>query len=214
MENLLKTYCGYHPDFIDTLNLFPENIKQKFLGYLQNTENKDIFRSIIAEIQFGLQFHNLGFQLDFEKKYFNNQTPDWTISNMDSNAICEVYRLGMSAKDQIRSDFENKLLEKLQAFPFNYFVRITFLEEYFDSACYNIDLIISDIQNWLKKSERNIGDRIIIENNFLFEIIKINSKLNHISFIGNANFIDIKPRKIIQYKHLKRDNEISKKISK
>lgn len=68
MKNLLKTYCGYHPDFIDTLNLFPEDIKQKFLGYLQNTESKDKFRSIIAEIQFGLQFHNLGFQLDFEKK--------------------------------------------------------------------------------------------------------------------------------------------------
>lgn len=214
MENLLKTYCGYHPDFIDTLTLFPENIKQKFLGYLQNTESKDKFRSIIAEIQFGLQFHNLGFQLDFEKIYFNNQTPDWTISNMDSNAICEVYRLGMSAKDQIRSDFEIKLLEKLQALPFNYFVRITFLEEYFDSACHDMNLIIGYIQSWLKKSERNIGDRIRIENNFLFEITKIDSKLNHLCCIGNANSIDIKPGKIIQYEHLKRDNEISRKISK
>lgn len=133
---------------------------------------------------------------------------------MDSNAICEVYRLGMSAKDQIRSDFENNLLEKLQTLPFNYFVRITFLKEYFDSACYDIDLIISDIQNWLKKSERNIGDRIIIGNNFLFEITKIDSKLNHICCIGNVNFIDIKPEKIIQFEHLKRDNEITRKISK
>lgn len=214
MENLLKLYCSYHPDFLDTLDSFPENIKLKILKNLHNAENKVKFRSLIAEIQFGLKFHNLGFQLYFEKVYFTNQTPDWTISNKDSRAICEIYRLGMSLKDQIRSDFENKLIEKLQKIPFNYFIRITFFEEYFDPDFYDIDLIINDLQAWFKKSEKIVGDKIIIKNNFLFEVRKRNSNINHICCYGNANSIDIKPEKIIQFDHLNRDNEITKKISK
>ncbi len=214
MENLLEIYCNYHPDFYDTLKPFQENIKQKILENLQNAENKAKFRSIIAEIQFGLKFYELGFHLDYEKKYFNKQTPDWTISIENTSAICEVYRLGKSLKDQERSDFENDLIEQIERLPFNYFVRIKFLREYFETINYDVDTIINGLKSWFSKSERSIGDKIVLNENFSFEVTKNNSRVNHICCTGNTNSIDIKPDKLIQFKHLKRDNEITKKLSK
>jgi len=214
MNGLLKLYCDYHPDFLDTLNPFDEKIKQRVINNLQNADNKPKFLSIIAEIQFGLKFQDIGFGLDYEKRYSNKKTPDWTISIDNSYAICEVYRLGKSNKDQKRSDFENLLIEKIHELPFNYFIRIKFIEEYFETEKYDINEIIKDLIKWLNDSERVLGEKILIQENFSFEIAKTNTKINHICCSGNPSSIDFKPDKLIQFDYLKRNNEITKKISK
>jgi len=214
MKGLLELYCKYHPDFYESLNPFQENIKLKIIDNLKIADNKYKFRSIIAEMQFGLKFQELGFHLDYEKKYSNKQTPDWSISFGNSTAICEVYRLGKSTKDQERSDFENLLIEKIQNFPFNFFIQIRFIEEYFVAGKYSIDKIISDLYEWLSYSNRALEDKIVIQENFSFEIIKTNTKINHICCSSNPCSIDLKPEKLIQFDFLKRSNEITKKISK
>lgn len=214
MERLLETYCKYHPDFYSTLEPFSKDIKKQIIDNLENAKNESQFRSTIAELQFGLKFQNLGFILDYEKNYFNKQTPDWTISKNGISAICEVYRLGQSSKDQKRTDFENKLIEKLKTLAYSYLVKIDFIKEYFVTAEYNIDSIINELNSWFLKSKKSVNDKITIKENFHFKILKADTKHQYISCVGNANTIDIKLDKLIQFEHLKRKNEITKKILK
>jgi hypothetical protein len=214
MEGLLEAYCNYHAEFYSTLEPFKKDIKEQIIDNLENAKNESQFRSTIAELQFGLKFQNLGFILDYEKKYFNKQTPDWTISKNGISAICEVYRLGQSLKDQKRADFENKLIEKLKTLTYNYLVKIDFAKEYFEPTEYNIDSIIDELDSWFLKSKKNANDRITIKENFHFKILKTDTINQYISCVGNVSLIDIKLDKLIQFEHLKRKNEITKKILK
>jgi len=127
-DSLLNIYMNYHPEFLNSLEIFSENNKKKLLKKLTNEQNKINFHSTVAEIQFGELFNKLGFQIEYDKEFSNNKTPDWTASFDNSSCICEVYRLGKSEKDQIRSDFENQLIEELQKLPYEYYIRINFLE--------------------------------------------------------------------------------------
>jgi len=214
MADLLKQYCKDHPEFLENLNSFPENIKQKIVKNLNNNKDKINFCSAIAEIQFGLLFNELGFELEYEREFFNKQTPDWSLSFNNSFAICEVYRLGKSKKDQNRSDFENLLREKIQKLPLCYLIKITFFNEYFDVNAYNIDNIFFVFSDWLYASDKAVGDKVIIQSNFEFEVCKINTKINHVCCSGKAYLIDYKSNKLIQFTHLKELNEVSKKLTK
>ena len=169
--------------------------------------------STIAEIQFGLLFLKLGLEIEYNKKYPNNQKPDWSIFVSDSTVIAEVYRLGKSKKDQARSDFEYPLIKEIEKLTHPYFIKLTFLDEYFDAAKFKIEIIVRKLDNWLTNRSKIIGETIIIQENFLFEIIKINTSKNHLYCIGNASTIEIKQEKLEQIKYLN-PNEISKKLTK
>jgi len=209
MTELLNLFCSCHPEFIESISVLSENIKQDALDRLENAKTETDFLSLIAEINFGLLFNKLGFQLEYEKKY-SKKTPDWTITLQNSTAICEVYRMGLSKKDQNISDFVNQIKRNFSKLPYSYRIRFTFLQEYFESTKYDAEKIIFELSEWLKKSGRLIGDKTIIENNFIFEIDSVTNK-NHLITGGK---IDFKPEKLIQFEHLESDNNITEKISK
>ncbi len=102
-ESLLNLYCNYHPEFLENLEIFSEYNKNRILKNLKTQNSKSNFLSTVAEIKFGELFTKLNFTIEYEKKYKNNQTPDWTLFSNKLNAICEVYRLGKSEKDQVYS---------------------------------------------------------------------------------------------------------------
>jgi len=213
MENLLNLYCSYHPEFLNSLELFSELNKNRILKALNNEKEKMNFLSTVTEIQFGLLFVKLGFEIEYDKKYPNNQKPDWSIFVSDSIVLAEVYRLGKSQKDQARSDFEYPLMKKIEKLNHRYLIKMTFLDEYFDTAKFNTEIIVGELDNWLTNSSKNKGETIILQKNFLFEIRKTNTPKNHLYCIGNASSIEIKQEKLEQIEKLN-PNEISKKLTK
>lgn len=99
MENYLNQLCNKYPDFLKSLDTFPNNIRETIVK--KHTESKDetTFTSTLAEVDFAQHFISLGFDVEYEKKYLKKE-PDWTLSIGNSKAICEVYRLGKSVNDQ------------------------------------------------------------------------------------------------------------------
>ena len=102
--SLLESYKDNHPSFESKLEIFPEAIQKQLSKKLTNESNKDNFLSTISEISFGELFTKLEIEVEYDKKFANNQKPDWFLSVGDSQAICEVYRLNRSNNDQIRSN--------------------------------------------------------------------------------------------------------------
>ncbi|MDN3621375.1 hypothetical protein QWY81_18045 [Polaribacter undariae] len=211
-NNLLNEYCKYHPDFLKRFELFPE--REKIFQELKKTNKKSQFLSTVSELEFGIFFNKIGFEVTYEKKYKNNKTPDWTISSDNEVSICEIYKLGRSNIDQKRTDFQNSLIESLQKIPLNFLIRITFVKEYFEIEKYNIDSIVLEIKNWLNSLSSNKNESILIQKNFLIEIQENKKKRDYVKCLGIISSIDYKPEKLIQSKYLKRPNEISKKILK
>jgi hypothetical protein len=210
--SLLNEYISYHPEFMDSLTSFQENVKRKIVKHLKNENDRNNFISTVAEIRFGKLFSELGFEVDYDKKFPNNKRPDWLIKLKDTTAICDVYRLGKSDRDQVRSDFQGKLMEKLEEIPKNYFIKIHFIDQYFDSNKYNIDRISSEVRDWLN-TKRLVSDSILVADNFEFEIRRTNTKSKHVCCVGHASSIDIKPQKVNQIENLS-PNEITKKLNK
>ena len=213
MDNLLDLYCSYHPEFLKSLEVFSELNKKRILKILNDEKDKMNFLSTIAEIQFGIFFVKLDLEIEYDKKYPNNQKPDWSIFVSNSIVLAEVYRLGKSQKDQARSDFEYPLMKKIEKLNHRYLIKMTFLDEYFDTAKFNTEIIVRELDNWLTNSSKSKGETIILQENFLFEIRKINTPKNHLYCIGNASSIEIKQEKLEQIEKLN-PNEISKKLTK
>lgn len=212
-ESLLNLFCSYHPEFLKSLEIFSEINKKRILKKLTNEQNRNSFLSTIAEIRFGELFSNLNLQIEYDKKYSNKQTPDWSLNIESSTAICEVYRLGKSEKDQMFSDFENQVKEPLAKLKYNYFIKILYAEDNIDISSQDVSLIIQEVEDWLKKSSKVVGDKITVNRIYIFEVVKINTKVNHICFIGPAKSIDYKPHKLKQSNYQK-ENEITKKLKK
>lgn len=210
-RTLLELFCNYNPNFLDTLDSFSKTDKQKILKKLKAERDKSGFRAIVAEIRFGELFKNMGFKVEYDKRY-ENQTPDWTISAGNEYAICEVYRLGKSFKDQKRSDFEDAVMEGLESLKFNCDIKLSFLEEYPDVSNLNPRLVVKKVENWLSETSRKVRDRIILDGLFDLEIIGFH-KGNSIRVLGNINAVDIKAEKIHQIETLT-PNEITKKLAK
>lgn len=214
MKNYLEHFLHFHPEYLEGLNIFPNEIKCTIISKLETSDTQANFHSLIAEIEFGKILVSNGFNLDYEKEFPNKQTPDWTISYGNNYAIFEVYRLGQSEKDQIRSDFENELHDKLKQLKYNYHIQIIFKEEYFLYTDYDIDLIVCEFNKWLDLEDRKEKDSVLIFDNFELKILKCNTKIDHLCIVGNCNSVDYKPTKLIQANHLVRQNEITKKIDK
>lgn len=212
-ESLLNLYCNYHPDFLEKLEIFSVANKKRILKNLKSTKQKNIFLSTVAEIKFGELFNSLNLEIEYEKKFYTKQTPDWSLNFENSIAICEVYRLGKSEKDEIFSNFENQIRELLEKLQYNYFIKIHLFNEDFDITKFEVEIIINELKSWLKSSSKIVGDKVIICDLFVFEIIKVNTNINHICSIGPAKSIDYKPQKLKQIDNL-RENEISKKLKK
>lgn len=212
-EYLLNLYCSYHPDFLEKLEIFSETNKKRILKNLKSTKQKNNFLSTVAEIKFGELFNKLNLEIEYEKKFYTKQTPDWSLNFENSSAICEVYRLGKSEKDEMFSDFENQIRESLEKLQYNYFIKIYLFNEDFDITKFEARTIIRELKSWLKNSPKIVGDKIIIYDHFVFEIIKVNTNINNLCIIGPAKSIDYKPHKLKQIESL-RENEISKKLKK
>lgn len=211
MESILNQLHIKQPEFKDGLNSLPDQIKKKIVNKLTKEKNETTFISTLAEIDFGLLFNKLGFDLEYEKPYDNKQTPDWTLSIGDSKAICEVYRLGKSKEDEQISDFEKQIIKKVRELEFNYFVKFKFENQYFDISMYDINSIVSDLNKWFLSSSKSVGEKTVIMDNFCFEVSKINTKKNHLSCHGSLRQIDIKRNKIIQSEY-QDENKITKKL--
>lgn len=210
---LLEKYETYHKGFEARLNSFSKLNAARFKKKLKQETRRDNFLSIVSEIRFGELFNSLGIDFEYDRKFSNNQTPDYTLTLSNSRAICDVYRLGKSRIDQIRSDFENDLMERIEKIPASYCLKITFLEEYFDEGFYDSELIFIELEKWLLSNPLSSTDKICILDNFGFEIIYNNTNVNHVTCIGNASNIDIKPNKLKQLENSK-PNEITKKLTK
>jgi hypothetical protein len=124
-----------------------------------------------------------------------------------------VYRLGKSKIDQVRSDFENNLIERIKTILASYCLKINFIQEYFDEGFYDSEQIFSELEKWITSNQLNPGDIINIQDNFEFEILYSNTNVNHVTCVGNASSMDIKPNKLKQLENSK-PNEITKKLTK
>jgi hypothetical protein len=213
MESLYNLFQIKYPDFEKHLKSLPKSLSKRTLVKLQKGSNIETFTSLLAEVDFGLLFNRLGFQLEYEKKY-SGKEPDWTLSIGNSKAICEVYRLGKSKNDQKLSDFQSELIEKVRLLEFDYFVKFGYLNNEVDLSNVDSNKIVSDLNEWLHSSPKKIGDRIEIINNFYFEVTHINAKKNKLSCRGSFRTIELKPGKLIQHGLIKDPNKITKKISK
>lgn len=212
-ETLFDEYIKYHPNLSYTLDLFNNQDKMRIYKRLQNEKDRNNFISTISEIRFGEFFRSLDFQVDYDKLFETKQRPDWTITLKNSMAICDVYRLGKSQIDQIRNDFENSLFQRIETIEGNCCIKIGFLNEYFEPKNYDIDQIFSGFQCWFNASEREKGEIITLFENFEFEIFQSHTKRKHLTCVGNANSINIKPFKLKQHPDLC-PNELTKKLYK
>lgn len=213
MKSLLEQYVHYHPDFLESLSVFPAQVRNRLIRRLSVEKEKSNFLSTVAEIRFGRLFLDLGFDLEYDKQFSNNQRPDWLIKLGNSVAICDVYRLGKSRRDQLRGDFENRLVEKLESIPKNCLLKIEFIDEYFDTTKYDVDVICELVRNWLMSPQKEFKQTLSLFDNFEFKVIKENTSTPHVTCIGNCNSIEIKNEKVKQLDTLK-PNEITKKLHK
>lgn len=211
MNDIFNMFLKYNPDFITKLDLFPKELKESLLRKLKNATNETDFHSLIAEINFGLFFNELGFSLQYEKIHFNKKTPDWTISIDEKNAICEVYRLGQSKIDQKITDFENKLKRGFETINLGFHIKFSFKHDCTNATDFEIENYISELRNWLCKNRR-VGNIITIEDKITFEIRGINNN-NKVTYITSQS-IDYKIHRLVQKEYLNYKNDITKKMTK
>ncbi len=210
-NSLFDLYDSLHPQFLFSLDVFDEPTRKKILKKLKRETSRSNFLAVIAEATFGELFVNLGFEVVYDKKFPNNQIPDWLLEVSGSTVIAEVYRLGKSAKDQIRDDFEYQIIENLRLLDRDYVIRLKYLNEYFDIGLYDIDVIVREIDIWLSEP-RSIGEGLLSQGNFQFEVVKNKTRLGGL-FCNASGHVDIKLNKIVQTAQLD-PNEITKKLNK
>ncbi len=212
MQSLLTEFTEYNPNFIDSLNVFDDSIRKKFIKKLKSEKDKQNFRATIAEVQFGKVFKTLNLKVEYDKKYRGNLTPDWTINDKNCSAIVEVYRLGKTAISQARGDFEDKILMAIRKIKKPYIIQLTFKDADFIPDNYDLFGIISNIQTWMLQS-RELNDNILLQDLVELNVYSNNSKYDYACFIGNSSSIEFKTEKLKQNKKL-RPNEITKKLIK
>jgi hypothetical protein len=211
MNEILDLFVKYNPDFLEKLNSFPEALKIKLFEKLNASSDDAIFLSYVSEINFGLLFNGLGFNLQYDKTLSSGKKPDWEISYQNMKAICEVYRLGQSAKDQNITNFDNKLKRGFGEINYGYKIRYSLHEDYVIVDDMEVESIISELTNWLSNN-RKISDILLLDNKIKFEILSLN-QTNKLTY-STIKSIDYKPEKLVQKDYMKRDNEVSKKLSK
>ncbi|MGD9930018.1 MAG: hypothetical protein AB7U05_08355 [Mangrovibacterium sp.] len=211
MSDIFSMFVKYNPNFLEKLNLFPEALKTTLLGKLNKAQTETIFLSFVSEINFGLLFNELGFSLQYERILFEKKTPDWTISIDNNEAICEVYRLGQSEKDQINTNIENELKRKFEEIKCGYKIKYSLQDDLINPKDYDIKNIIFELKTWLSNN-RKIGDIITIDNKIKFEIVTYNQN-NKLTYTTSKQ-IDYKIHKLIQTEYLKDDNRVTEKLSK
>ena len=153
----------------------------------------------------------MGFSLQHEKILFDKKTPDWTILIDGKKAICEVYRLGQSEKDQTITNLTNKLKRGFEEINYGYKIKFSLCNDFISSKDNDIKNMLSDLENWLSNT-RKIGDIITSDNKIEFEIISLNQG-DKLTYTTSA-LIDYKLHKLVQSEYLKSDNKITEKLSK
>ncbi|MBN2638079.1 MAG: hypothetical protein JXR65_03210 [Bacteroidales bacterium] len=211
MSNIFNLFLKYNPDFLEKIDLFSEELKEKILNKLKKATTETAFLSLVSEINFGLLFTELGFYLQYEKISFDTKTPDWTILIDERKAICEVYRLGQSGKDQIITNLNDKLKRGFEEIKYGYKIKFSHCEDFISSNDNDIKNMLSDLENWLSNT-REIGDVITIGNKIEFEITSLNQNAK-LTYTTSAP-IDYKLHKLVQSEYLKSDNRITEKLLK
>lgn len=211
MSDIFNLFLNYNPDFLEKLKLFPEALKKAIIIELNNATSETKFLSLVSEINFGLLFNGLGFNLQYERILFDNKKPDWEISIENTKAICEVYRLGQSFKDQLITNFENELKRGFERIKFGYQIKYDFKEPFLNVHGLEADNIISKLNIWFSNG-RIIGDAITIDDKINFKIIASNQN-NKLTYLSGSKSIDYKIDKLVQKEYMRRPNEISLKLS-
>ncbi len=211
MSDIFNLFLKYNPDFLDKLDLFSKELRGKMLNKLKKATTETAFLSLVSEINFGLLFNDLGFSLQHEKILFDKKTPDWTILIDGRKAICEVYRLGQSDKDQTITNLTDKLKRGFEEINYGYKIKFSLYGDFISANDNDIKKMLSDLGNWLSNT-RKIGDIITSENKIKFEIVSLNqnAKLTYTTSLP----IDYKLHKLVQCEHLKSNNKITEKLSK
>jgi hypothetical protein len=212
MIDIYNLFLKYNPDFRAKLEIFPTVLKTSLIRKLKNTQSEVDFLSHVSEINFGLLFNKLGFNLNYEKLLLNGKTPDWEISIENAKAICEVYRLGQSIKDLNITSFENKLKRGFEEIPYGYQIKYGYEEDCINADNIEIENIVSELNDWLS-CNREIGERVTILEKTWFEIRAINQK-KKLTYISSAKSIDYKIHRLVQKEYLIKDNVVSQKLSK
>lgn len=201
---LWDKYLEYHPDLIGRLERIDIKSKNRFTKKLKREKDRNNFIATITELQCYEFFLESGFKVEFEKSYQfkgNKLTPDLTINKDDQEIIVEVVRLNPTAKDSKRNNFESSLLEKIEELKKKCIVKIDFIDEYFDPNQYDESTIVKDLEVWLE-SNFFLNSKIILHENFQFEIINTDEVYDHTCVYGNFNTIDIDPRRLKSDKSL------------
>jgi hypothetical protein len=197
---LWEEYLSYHPEFETRLIAIEKIARDKFIRKLKKEKDKENFLSIITEFQFYEFLVSKEFNINLEKEYFlenskSKYTPDFTISKYGQSIIVEVLKLNTTAKDKIRSDFENYLFNQLDSIRKGCWLQIDFIEEYFDVELYSKEKIVEEVSVWLENNFY-LNSEILLYDNFKFTITKVDNKLEHVCVQGNANSIDIDIRRL------------------
>lgn len=208
--NLLAQFCGYHPNFMARLSCFSSHNREKLLKKLKSANDKTAFLSTISEIKFGELFQQLNIEIEYDKK-FDEQTPDWTLNSSSYPIICEVYRLGKTAKDQKKADFENSLIEELENIPSNYLVKIKIGKNYGQPENSQTYRIKEQVMDWLEHKP-NVNESLNLENGISFTVTGIRTHFKFL-FCQVIRAIEYKIGKIQQLEGHK-PNEITKKMVK
>lgn len=212
VESLLTEFLNYNPDYIENLGIFDDSIKQKLHKKLKKEKDKQNFRSIVSEIQFGKLLKTINLNIEYDKKHQEKLTPDWTVYDNECIALIEVYRLGKSKDSQKRSDFEQKILMAIRKIEKPYIIKLTFINSKFNPDNYDLNKIIEELENWIL-SFNDKEHKITVQNLVELKVYSKNSNYKYINLIGNASSIDFKPEKLEQSPNLS-PNEITKKLTK
>lgn len=181
------------------MNRLDKRSKEAFTKKLKNEKDESNFSAILTELGFFEHFASRGFSVELEKEYSDserfNYKPDLTLTQNGQSMIAEVIRLNPTKKDDVRNRFENELMEKLETIQAGCWLQIDFTEEYFDATGYDINGILCEVRSWIVQG-KSVGARLVVANNFNFEIVRIDPKLSHVCVLGNANSINIDTRRL------------------
>lgn len=158
--NLFNEFMADRSELLQILLEFEQKHRTKILDKLKKEKDKDQFNSTIAELHFGLFFDSLSSSLKYDHP-IDGKTPDWTVEMNGQQLILEVLRLGPSANDRRKFEFENHIFEVVHSIPVGCLLHLDYEDGDIDNA---IDLTVCKdrIEAWLN-SQRQTKDTLILQ---------------------------------------------------
>lgn len=206
---------GKDPDFlIEKLKPINDNLSRRIIKSFNKERDKNNFISTLAELKFVHQFNEIGFNIEYEKKYklkSGEKTPDLTLELNGKNFIGEVYRLGSSEKDDKITQFIDKVGDVLSGIESDYLLLMEFKNKSYDFIDFDFNHFEDSIEIWIRNKPR-LNDVLNYNSGIDFVVLH---KGNWVTtqLISDPIIMNIKSEKLTQKEYLS-DNEITKKILK